>query len=222
MDLIRHRLRQLLSFTLGIMRYPFTSSKYSIKRGYRHRKKYAHFSAKGAKDEMQNEVYKIAENIARENNLTQIIDVGCGSGYKLMKFFKQNYQVIGIDIQTTYDYLMSQYPDQTWVNGETVDFSSLTADVVICADVIEHVVNPDELVENIKKIKNLKYVVLSTPDRLLVRGWHDFGPPKNVTHVREWSGKEFSKYIGPKLNIVSQQVTHYDHGTLVLVCKMPQ
>jgi 2-polyprenyl-3-methyl-5-hydroxy-6-metoxy-1,4-benzoquinol methylase len=219
MNKIKRRIKQLLSLLIGLMRFPFCSSQYDIKRGYRHRKQYAHFSAIGAKDEMQNEVYETAYGLAEEHGLQNIIDVGCGAGYKLIKFFSKEYDFIGIDIQTTYEYLVKQYPAYHWVNGETLDYSELTGDLVICADVIEHVIDPIDLLQKIKSIKNVKFIILSTPDRLLVRGSYDFGPPGNWSHMREWTGKEFANFIRPHLNILTHQISNYSQGTQLLVCK---
>jgi len=184
------------------------------------RNEFHHFSAIGAKDQFQKEVYEYAEKLAKENNFKNIIDVGCGSGYKLLKNFASNYQFIGIDIRETYQHLLKTYPEYNWMDGEKTDFSKLKADVVICADVIEHVENPNELLTKIKSISDVKMIVLSSPDRLLVRGWYDYGPPKNITHIREWNGKEFAKYIKSQgLEIITHQVTNYGNSTQMLVCK---
>lgn len=184
------------------------------------RKEFYHFSAIGDKDLFQKEVYKYAESLAKENNFKKIIDVGCGSGYKLIKNFASNYDFIGMDIRETYNYLIETYPEYDWLDGEKADFSKLEADLVICADVIEHVKDPNELLSKIKSISGVKIIVLSTPDRLLARGWYDYGPPKNYTHIREWNGKEFAKYIkSQNLEVVSHQITHYRNSTQMLVCK---
>jgi hypothetical protein len=86
-------------------------------------------------------------------------------------------------------------------------------DLLICADVIEHVKNPDALLDFIKRAKP-KTVVISTPDRdVLVElfykwyletdpAWTGFnGPPFNQCHLREWSFVEFENYISLHLEI---------------------
>jgi len=218
--MIKHRIKQLSSLIIGILRSPFFKSQYFIRRGYRHRKKYHHFSAIGATDQCQKEVYEIAEKVAAEYHIQSIIDVGCGSGYKLMKLFADKYEFIGIDIKSSYEHLVKNYSNFNWLDGEIVDYSTLKADLVICSDVIEHVVDPDDLLQKIKSIQGLKMIVISTPDRLLIRNWFDYGPPKNTTHVREWNGKEFAKYIAShQLEIITHQMTNYNDKTQLIVCK---
>jgi hypothetical protein len=73
-------------------------------------------------------------------------------------------------------------------------------DILICADVIEHLVDPDELLNWIQNL-NFNYLVISTPDRdkLKLYQWpaeqSQSGPPVNEGHIREWNFEEFEAYI---------------------------
>ena len=60
---------------------------------------------------------------------------------------------------------------------------------------------------------------LSTPERNLVRGWYDYGPPENVCHIREWNAKEFRRYVAAHFEIISHQITHVEDATQLLICK---
>jgi hypothetical protein len=74
------------------------------------------------------------------------------------------------------------------------------ADLVIASDVIEHVPDPDALLQYILCIAP-RSVILSTPDRNLLRlGTHN-GPPLNPTHLREWSMAELHAYLSVFLEI---------------------
>jgi hypothetical protein len=53
----------------------------------------------------------------------------------------------------------------------------MCADLVMAADVIEHFPDPGDLIAMIQAIPS-RYVVLSTPERDLIRGKSDFGPPE--------------------------------------------
>ena len=172
-------------------------------------------------DHFQKEVYEAAYRIASSNNLESVVDVGCGSAFKLLYYFNDEFKTTGIDIGSTYDYLIRKYPEKDWLNGEGLDYSNIFGEIVICSDVIEHVLDPDVLLNNLKKIKGIRYLVLSTPDRLLARGWYDFGPPQNITHIREWNGKEFSAYIQSMgFDILSHQVTNYPQTTQMVICQI--
>jgi hypothetical protein len=71
----------------------------------------------------------------------------------------------------------------------------LSADLVICADVIEHIMDPDLFVKQLLNIRDVKYYIISTPDRDTVRGKLDYGPPANKHHIREWNLFEFRRYM---------------------------
>jgi SAM-dependent methyltransferase len=172
---------------------------YFIHDGYEHRRRPQYFDATSSTDDWQDEVYRFAREIADQHNLKSVIDIGCGSGYKLLKYFR-NYATIGVDVPQTCAVLQKRYPNQQW---EVSDFSAATtpkADLVIVSDVIEHVPDPDALLQYIFRIAP-RYVVFSTPDRNLLRlGTHN-GPPLNPTHLREWSMAELHAYLSVFLEI---------------------
>jgi 2-polyprenyl-3-methyl-5-hydroxy-6-metoxy-1,4-benzoquinol methylase len=111
------------------------------------------------KDEGQKEVYEFCKYFMKNNNLNTIIDIGCGSGYKLINILNE-FNTIGIETEPCYTYLKINYPDRKWLlSGEIKN-----SDVVICCDVIEHIVNPDILVDYLISL-NTKYYIISTPCR---------------------------------------------------------
>ena len=170
-------------------------------------------------DEAQKEVYEFCYNFMKNNMLNKVIDVGCGSRYKLINILGC-FDTIGIDTEPCYSILKNKYPLQKWLlSGETektfVNYDELNnPDIVICSDVIEHIVNPDNLVDYLLSL-NSKYYIISTPCRKILcnhpkirnsykKSWN--GPPNNKCHVREWTLEEFKKYIRKKFNIIS---SHY-------------
>tara|TARA_R110000796_G_scaffold34373_2_gene88832 strand:- start:1266 stop:1883 length:618 start_codon:yes stop_codon:yes gene_type:complete len=158
-------------------------------------------------DEYQDKVYELFRKVVNECEISNptISDLGAGSGFKLEKWFPEftGEQVIGYDLEPTISLLRKKYPNKTWVtsNFESIPFKT---DLLICADVIEHVMNPDELMSYIMKM-NPEHLVISTPDRdLLVQliQRDNNGPPKNPYHVREWSFGEFAEYISQFFDII--------------------
>lgn len=169
------------------------------------------------KDEYQKEAYLFCRDFMKENNLNSVIDVGCGSGYKLVTILG-DYNTIGIETEPCYTYLRQTYPTLKWMlSGEKekdfVIYNELNnPDVVICSDVIEHIVNPDNLVDYLISL-NSKYYIISTPCRYVLSTHPGFsgnhkksGPPYNKGHVREWTMEEFKKYINKYFYIIS---SHY-------------
>ena len=102
----------------------------------------------------------------------------------------------------------SNYEFGTWLawnlensNNPSISSKILQNSVIVCADVIEHLVNPSYLLEKIRGF--LQYalvVIITTPERDLTRGKDDLGPPENQHHVREWNFDEFKKLL-----------SHYDY-----------
>ena len=76
--------------------------------------------------------------------------------------------------------------------ADTVDEQA----VVICADVIEHLLDPRPLVALLAACYQRGAIVItSTPDRLRVRGAEHRGPPPNPSHVREWAIQEYADFL---------------------------
>jgi hypothetical protein len=171
------------------------------------------------KDEGQREVYLFCRDFMKENQLNTVIDVGCGSAYKLTTILNE-FNTIGIETEPCYTYLQQTFPERKWLlSGEqeksfVIHNELINSDVVICSDVIEHIVNPDDLVDYLLSLKS-KFYIISTPCREILckhpkfshfyqKSWH--GPPNNRCHVREWTMTEFKQYISKKFFILS---SHY-------------
>lgn len=164
----------------------------------------SHHDDRNYSDEGQDEVYEFAKNLFKEKNLETVVDIGCGSGFKLMKYFKDE-KTLGLETEPCLSQLKKNYPNKEWLDsGEPEksfpDFKK-DCDLIICADVVEHILNPDDLLNYIKSY-NFKYLIISTPDRKILRdkfisygekSWN--GPPLNPSHVREWEFTEFENYL---------------------------
>lgn len=93
------------------------------------------------------------------------------------------------------------------------------ADLVVCADVIEHVADPDALMRFIARVAKDR-VVISTPDRDLVyagRTRYRFGPPANPAHVREWNMDEFNRYVARFLQVEKHVISNREQATQMIV-----
>ena len=189
---------------------------YFIHDGYRHRAGGIYYDDTENSDEWQDEVYKFAREVFDERELKTVCDVGCGSAYKLLKHFRDR-SVIGLDVAETCVWLKRQYPHLTWLELDFKDPPSLQADLTIAADVIEHSIDPDYLLSYLATI-NSEYVILSTPDRNLLRaGTHD-GPPRNPAHMREWSFAEFEAYVASRFHVLEHFISNSAQGTQCLLC----
>lgn len=150
----------------------------------------------------QPHVYEAAAWMARRAGLRRIVDVGCGSGGKLVPL-QSEFDVIGIDCAPALELTRNQLPGATLIETDLefglpadLDPSLFTGAVVVCADVIEHIVAPEALLDGLVRIaEHAAFVLVSTPDRDRARGLLDVGPPGNPAHVREWSATELLRWF---------------------------
>jgi hypothetical protein len=185
--------------------------RYCLPDDYRHRLDNSFFDDTPYKDEYQDEVYEEAKNILLNNNYSSVLDIGTGSGFKLLKYFN-DYRTFGVDVEPTITFLRHQYPEKEWGNFESISGSF---NLAICSDVIEHIPEPDEFIESILAL-DFDKIIFSTPDRNSMYGEGNLGEPSNTAHVREWTMSEFYCYLSRHFNVENQLKFH--PNTQFIVC----
>lgn len=190
---------------------------FSIKPGYHHAANAEQFDARGSTDEWQKEVYLLAAEKMKEIGGSTVIDVGCGSGYKLLHMLG-DYKTLGIEVNPGFDWLKEKYPEREWLLFDEAEASRLKADLVICADVIEHLENPDDLLDFMDDI-DFRLLLISTPERDAQAGKNDFGPPENTSHYREWNAVEFKNYLRQWFVVKDQVIFTTKSITQVVICE---
>jgi len=152
----------------------------------------------------QTGVYRCAEAILRKGNARQVLDIGCGVPEKLMKYvLPHTREIVGLDLPDCIEAFNAHYPFGEWLPLDIEQCSGITIgkrfDVLIAADVIEHLENPDTLLDFMKRhCRNHSLILLSTPERDTIPLSRKSGPPLNQYHVREWNQAEFTSYIESK------------------------
>lgn len=156
----------------------------------------------------QYEAYVTARRLIKKHGLKSVIDVGCGVPKKLMKvIYPVCKNVTGIDQKEAIDYCKLHYPQGRFLidNLEKPKGNPGKFDLVICADVIEHMEDPNQLLNYLKKVTDKDgYIVISTPERDVVRGKDCMASPK-PEHIREWNQAELKKYLTSRGFKVVQQ-----------------
>jgi SAM-dependent methyltransferase len=150
----------------------------------------------------QPDVYIDASRIGEALGATRMIDIGCGNGFKLNELHPR-YEIIGIDFGENLDTCRADYPHGEWRHHDLetedplpVSDEELAGAIVICSDVVEHLVRPELLLRKLKyALQYADAVLISTPERELTWGPDHFGPPPNPHHVREWSAEEFAAFL---------------------------
>jgi hypothetical protein len=194
------------------------SDNFFLHDAYRARSQKVLFDDTANTDQWQREVYQFAHTVHARRRLGLVCDLGCGSGYKLVTYFK-GIPTIGIDLPNTCAYLRKTYPDKEWREFDPTYIPAEPIDLLIAADVIEHLVDPDEFLNYITRLVP-KYIVMSTPDRNLLGKSNYSGPPANPGHVREWSFNEFHAYIETFFQIEKHFISNAEQGTQCVLCSL--
>jgi 2-polyprenyl-3-methyl-5-hydroxy-6-metoxy-1,4-benzoquinol methylase len=147
----------------------------------------------------QPDVYPTAAEIARSLKCDTLIDIGCGQARKLSVLHPE-FKLIGIDYGGNMEHCRAKYPFGTFLEADFEDISMLPLparvlknSVVICSDVIEHLVDPRSLMDAFRQVlRDAPALVVSTPDRERTWGRTHMGPPPNPAHIREWTLAELS------------------------------
>jgi SAM-dependent methyltransferase len=144
----------------------------------------------------QPDVYPTAARMARRLGLSRIVDVGCGSGHKLVEL-AGDFDVIGVDCPATIERCRAEHRTGTWVAHDLDADPALPVlppdALVVCSDVIEHLWHPERLLGAL--LAGGWPVVLSTPDRARTHGYGTLGPPPNPSHAQEWTRSEFRAWL---------------------------
>jgi SAM-dependent methyltransferase len=173
-------------------------SAYFIKDGYREQANPEYFEDIYDDVCYQPHVYPKAAELARRLGCGRIIDIGCGHAEKLVALHSE-FEIMGLDYGSNVEYCR-RYGVGTWIEWdiERDPLPSLPAEgsVIVCADVIEHLIDPRTLLGHLKTLlQDAAAGLMSTPERDLTHGPDHFGPPPNACHVREWNLEELGALL---------------------------
>lgn len=154
-------------------------------------------------------VYRKARQVADEIEARTIIDLGCGPGTKLEHFFP-GFDATGLDQAGTVELCRRLGRSARYEAVDLADAEAAPgvgpADVVICADVLEHLQDPLPALRLIRSLcRPAGRVLLSTPERQRLLG-DDAREPSIPAHVREWTASEFASLVGQHFEVVEQIV----------------
>ena len=165
----------------------------------------------------QREVYVYARRLADEQRATSVLDIGCGTAVKLAALFASELAVFGVDTPEGVGVSRRMCPSGTFapadLDDERLDLGALvpgcSRDLVICADVIEHLPHPERLLAAIRRFaRPHTRIVISTPDRDALVG-PKAKRPSVPEHVREWTTTELARLlVGAGFVVLAQHLTY--------------
>ncbi len=161
----------------------------------------------------QHAVYSQARTIADNAGASTIYDIGCGPATKLLNFFDDSFTLVGVDTQEAISYCRARHSRGTFFIADldspeaTLPNDVPPADMVICADVIEHLLHPEHLLSFIaSSLGPAGIAVISTPERDALYGPGNL-QPSNPEHVREWSMSELARFlVDNDMSVTHQEV----------------
>lgn len=146
-------------------------------------------------------VYRFCSRYIARHCLRRVIDVGCGVGRKLQLLHDRHpcVEITGIDQPHPISFCRESYDFGRWLvddfDSPNPELEGVSGQLVICADVIEHLEEPDNLLKYLTTCCEPEgLIVISTPDRAKLPGAEN-RTPMNPDHVREWTGNEFLLYL---------------------------
>jgi SAM-dependent methyltransferase len=143
-------------------------------------------------------VYQLAARLVSRHRWTRVADVGCGAGDKLVRWIGPVAKsIVGADQPSAIALASVRFPDRHWVQGDIEsdgfwrDIARTEPELVICADVIEHLERPLNLLTRLRALAGSRgRLLMSTPNRDRLERARALGPPTNPRHVREWTQDE--------------------------------
>lgn len=177
---------------------------YFIKSGYQcniteDNKNVDSYTEPPAHDTYQLSVYRFLSKLFKKTRPLNVLELGFGNASKTMQNLRPHMgNYYGADMKHSVVYAKDLYPNENWIEA---DFNKLlkievSFDVIFAIDVIEHLVQPEVFLRSVWELANPDtLIVLSTPERDLVRGKASMGPPENLKHVREWNKEELCKFL---------------------------
>lgn len=160
---------------------------------------YWHPQRTALSSDYQLDVYLRARHIALEVGAHSVMDVGSGPGMKAARLFCDVLSdVVLVDQPTTERLVAKRCPSASFVAANLEEPSidlGRTFDLIVCADVIEHLLDPAPCLRFIQRhAAPDTWIVLSTPERDYARGLDCLACDK-PEHVREWNGFEFVEML---------------------------
>jgi len=163
-------------------------------------------------------VAQLAELFDATQPATSVLEIGCGEGFVSGQLSKRQAGdvYVGVDLdQTDLQNLAAKFPEIEARQGSIYDLSFLGRefDVVVCAEVMEHLEDPRAALEQIVA-RRPRWVILSVPHE----PWFclsNFARGKNITrlgndpeHVNLWGRRGLRRVLDSHL-VVERHVTSY-------------
>ncbi len=159
----------------------------------------------------------LASNFIAGLTVNRSLDVGSGEGFvsKVLLDQGQIGSTIAIDIDAvSLKQGQALHPLLHFGQGNAykLPFADQTFDLVICTEVLEHMEEPELLLQELKRVTR-SYCLLSVPHEPFfcaanfLRGKHIKQWGNDPEHINHWGQSSFIKMVGCHFNLVKTQTT---------------
>lgn len=144
--------------------------------------------------------YAFAQGFVAGKN---VLDIACGEGYGSNYLAKMANRVIGIDLdEQTVKWASSKYSrsnlEYICAPIESMPLKESTIDIIVSFETIEHVVDSDKMILELKRVlKDDGVLLISTPDK---KHYSDDRNYKNPFHTKEFYLDEFKNFMESHFN----------------------
>ncbi len=144
--------------------------------------------------------YEIVRIITKTKNSGRVLDLGCGEGH-ILEMLPSSYEKYGADISKTALKLVNHKNIHTKLCDLNKEFPfDMKFDFIICSEVLEHLINPSNVLENVKKHLTKDGLFLVTTPNVIQ--WRHrvsmlFGkfPNYDKTHIKFWDLDNFTELL---------------------------
>jgi len=140
-------------------------------------------------------------NYVQNKKQLNILEVGCGYGYLTYALHKRGFNAKGIDIASTPISFAKESFGDFYFNITLDDFvkqTDIKFDLIIATELIEHLIDPNEFLNNcIKILKKDSKIIITTPNKDFYKPnsiWQTDYPPVHLT----WISKKGLEFLAKK------------------------
>ncbi|MCX8008637.1 MAG: class I SAM-dependent methyltransferase [Patescibacteria group bacterium] len=136
-----------------------------------------------------------------------ILDVGCASGWFISELAKRypNAECVGVDVyDKAIEYGKQHYPHIKFLkaDGHEIPLKNKSCELVVCCEVLEHVVNPHKVLEEIRRVLSpdgYAIIEMDSGSLMFQLVWHWWTHMRHGVwehaHIQEYNAKKLETHI---------------------------